>query len=263
MRFYLGTHQPHWLATSDVPLFVSRRRLAGRRSLPRARVPWALDSGGFTELAMHGRWTVSAAQYAAEARRFRDEIGRMEWAAPQDWMCEPWMLARTGLSVAEHQRRTVDNLLELRALAPDLPWVPVLQGWALTDYLAHVEMYDRAGVDLRAEPLAGLGSVCRRQGMAEAERIVRALAALGIRLHGFGFKLAGIARCADALASADSMAWSYAARRESPLPGCQHRNCANCWRYARRWYGRVEAAVSAPRQLRLELDSEHARAEAR
>src|SRR5690606_3699977 len=178
---------------------------------------WALDSGGFTELAMHGRWTVSAAQYAAEARRFRDEIGRMEWAAPQDWMCEPWMLARTGLSVAEHQRRTVDNLLELRALAPDLPWVPVLQGWALGDYLRHVEMYDRASVDLRAEPLVGLGSVCRRQGMAEAERIVRALAGLGLRLHGFGVKLTGMRRFADALVSADSMAWSFDARRRPPL----------------------------------------------
>src|SRR5437763_16185605 len=125
--FYLGAHHPCWLGQLDLPLFVSRRRLAGRRTLPRARTAWALDSGGFTELSMHGRWTLSPAAYAAEVRRYRDEIGHMAFAAPQDWMCEPHMLRQTGLCVAEHQRRTVDNYGELSALAPNLPWMPVLQ----------------------------------------------------------------------------------------------------------------------------------------
>ncbi|MGQ0837561.1 deazapurine DNA modification protein DpdA family protein [Actinokineospora sp.] len=57
MTFYLGTHQPAWLARDlGVPLLVSHRRLAGRASLPRATGPWACDSGGFTELSLHGRW---------------------------------------------------------------------------------------------------------------------------------------------------------------------------------------------------------------
>lgn len=52
MRFYLGTHMPHWLNDSTVPLFVSHRRLARYRgALPTAATHWALDSGGFTELA--------------------------------------------------------------------------------------------------------------------------------------------------------------------------------------------------------------------
>jgi hypothetical protein len=71
MKFYLGTHRPRWLATLDVPLFVSRRTLASLRTPPRARAQWALDSGGFTELTMHGRWTVSAADYAREVQRLR------------------------------------------------------------------------------------------------------------------------------------------------------------------------------------------------
>src|SRR5437763_3121324 len=107
--FYLGAHHPHWLALLDLPLFVSRRRLAGRRTLPRARAAWALDSGGFTELSMHGRWTLAPAAYAAEVRRYHDAIGRLTFAAPQDWMYEPHMLARTGMTVLEHQQRTVDN----------------------------------------------------------------------------------------------------------------------------------------------------------
>jgi hypothetical protein len=43
-------------------------------------------------------------------------------------MCEPWITAKTGRTVAEHQRRTVDNLVRLRGLAPDLPIIPVVQG---------------------------------------------------------------------------------------------------------------------------------------
>lgn len=49
-QFWLGTHKTGWLERTDVPLFISRRRLVERVTLPRARGPWALDSGGFTEL---------------------------------------------------------------------------------------------------------------------------------------------------------------------------------------------------------------------
>jgi hypothetical protein len=252
--FYLGTHRPHWLRLTAVPLFVSHQTLGERRSLPAALGPWALDSGAFTELRDFGRWTVTPAAYVAAVRRYRDEIGQLEWAAPQDWMCEPIVISGgvvngqrfvgTHLSVPEHQRRTVANLLELRALAPDLPFVPVLQGWTLTDYHHCVELYARAGVDLRAERRVGLGSVCRRQATEEIRQITASLAALGLNLHGFGVKTAGLARYAEHLVSADSMAWSSNAREEGrrrghPAPGCTHRSCANCITYALSWRGRV------------------------
>ncbi len=217
---YLGTHLPQWLGRLAVPLFVSRRRLAGRRTLPRARARWALDSGGFSELQMYGEWRTTPEQYVEEVRRFRREIGLMDWAAIQDWMCEPqvinglvcrrkskkkpaidlaewkrWArrvaraghagvtrtLARarqlerqgheievvfhgTGLSVEEHQRRTIASYQTLRALAPEVEWTPVLQGDFLrgpADHVRHIELYAAAGIDLRASPIVGVGSVCR------------------------------------------------------------------------------------------------------
>jgi hypothetical protein len=263
VRFYLGTHQPGHLARAGIPLFVSRRRLVDYKTLPRAAAPWALDSGGFTELQMHGRWTLTAAEYAREVRRYRDEVGRLEWAAPQDWMCEPAVIAGgkmglvrfvgTGLSVLEHQRRTVENLLELRAIAPDLPWAPVLQGWDRRDYDRHLDMYDVAGVDLTCESLVGVGSICRRQHTREAAALLYGLAAQGLRLHGFGLKLKGIDAAAEALTSADSMAWSYAARRADPLPGCTtHKNCANCLRYALLWRDQVECRIIHHRARRTQ-----------
>lgn len=244
MRFYLGTHRDNWLADDrfrDVPLFVSHRRLKDRKRLPAAVTDWALDSGGFSELSLYDEWRTTPSEYIAAVRRYADGIGRLQWAAPQDWMCEPHMLAKTGKTVAEHQRLTVENLLELRHAAPDLPFVPVLQGWDLADYLRHADAYAKAGIDLTAEPVVGLGSVCRRQHTEVVEELLYRLAARDITaVHGFGFKAKGLERAGHMLGTADSMAWSYAARRRPPLPGCSgHINCANCASYALRWRERL------------------------
>ncbi|MDX3165971.1 hypothetical protein PV516_19475 [Streptomyces scabiei] len=251
MKFYLGTHMVNWLGEVGVPLFISRNRLVKRRTFPKAIAPWALDSGGFTELRDHGRWRITPEEYAAEVRRYRDEIGMLDWAAPMDWMCEPWVInggVRGGqqfhgtfLSVREHQQRTVENLVRLREIAPDLPFIPVLQGWELQDYLDCVRLYSEAGIDLTREPVVGLGSVCRRQATAEIAELVSSLSALGLRLHGFGVKTAGVADYGDQLMSSDSMAWSFGARYEQRLAQCTHRakNCANCSAYALAWRQRV------------------------
>jgi len=249
VRFYLGTHMPHWLGLTDVPLFVSRRTLCRRKSLPRALGPWALDSGGFSELSMYGEWRTTAEQYVAEVRRYRDEIGNLEWAAIQDWMCEPFITAKTmpgvphRMVVRWHQVFTVLSLRQLRDMAPDLPWAPVVQGWEERDYVDHVAMYAAEGFDLTTEPIVGVGSVCRRQGTHEAERIFRRLHGMGLRIHGFGVKTTGLARYHDALGSSDSLAWSFGARYEPPLPGHTHKSCANCLEYALLWRDRVLAGM--------------------
>lgn len=249
--FYLGTHEVSWLTNEVGPLFISHRRLALRRNLPRAVTKWALDSGGFSELELYGRWVTTPAEYVEATQRYAADIGMLDWAAPMDWMCEPKMLARTGLTVEDHQRRTVTNFLELRERAPELPYIPVIQGWTRADYERCVTLYEVAGVNLSHEARVGVGSVCRRQGTPEVAEIVWALAEAGLSLHGFGVKARGIANVAGALMSADSMAWSYRARRDKPLPGCHHQRCSNCIRYAIRWRDRLLAQVSP--QLRLNL----------
>ena len=235
MLFYLGTHQPHWLSDSTVPLFVSRVRLEHRKTLPRASTRWALDSGGFSELAAPPhRWEMTAEEYAALVNRFADQIGMLDWAAPQDWMCEPHMLS--GRSVAEHQRLTVENFLHLRQLDISAPIIPVLQGWTVDDYLRCRGLYEDAGVDLTVEPTVGLGSVCRRQATGEAETIVMRLSDL--RLHGFGMKTQGVHRYGGLLESADSLAWSFAGRKRGTCVHLKSR-CANCRHWALDWRDRV------------------------
>lgn len=247
MRFYLGTHMPHWLADSTVPLFVSHVRMRDRRTLPRAATSWALDSGSFSEVALTGGFQTTPRQYVTAVRRYRDEIGRLDWAAPQDHMCEPWVLAKSRLAntVTDAQRYTVDNLLELRQLAADLPIVPVLQGQTVDDYLRHADAYVAAGVDLTAEHTVGVGSVCRRQATGEIAGIVARLAAEGLTLHGFGVKVDGLRRYGWCLTSADSMAWSYQGRRHRPCPHTGVTSCANCRPFALEWRRRATADAAA------------------
>jgi len=234
-HFYLGTDTPGWLATVPVPLFVSRRRLDRQKARPRAIQPWALDSGGFTELHKYGEWRLTADEYAAKVRHYADEIGLLEWAAPQDWMCEESALAATRRTVIEHQRLTLGNFRELRDLLGPLV-VPVLQGWSRDDYLRHVEDYAAAGFDLSEERVVGVGSICRRNADRDIGSVLTALAPL--RVHAFGVKGTAFRQYAQFMSSADSMAWSASARFQGiKLPGCTHRGrtCSHCPRWALRW----------------------------
>ncbi|MDG4791930.1 hypothetical protein O7626_39650 [Micromonospora sp. WMMD1102] len=263
--WYLGVHRSNWLSDprlADVPVFISRNVFPKGR-FPRAVGRYAIDSGGFTELQYHGRWTITPEEYVAFLRRAWTECGPFDFAAPMDWMCEdivihggqagPLRFVGTGLSVVEHQRLTVANFVELRSLAPELPIIPVVQGQRPADYVRHVEMYADAGVDLGAAQLVGVGSVCRRQHMDEAVDIMQALRDVGVsNLHGFGFKIEGLRACWFVLRTADSMSWSFDGRHAGP---CQHppyargrqpRSEANCLSFALSWRNRH---VAPPRRV--------------
>jgi hypothetical protein len=242
MDFYLGTDVAglSW----GVPVMVSHGRLRERKHLPRATAPWICDSRGFSELSEHGRWTIGARDYAAALLRYSGRPGRLVWASPQDWMCEPDILAKTGKTVTEHQQLTVESVLLLRSLlAGRVHVIPVLQGWRLPDYLAHIDLYAAHGVDLRAEPVVGLGSVCRRQATGEIHGIVSVLESMGLRLHGFGVKTAAIAAVGPLLASADSFAWSYGGRRAKHCTHGLTDHAANCRDCALAWRTRVLARL--------------------
>lgn len=249
--FYLGAHSRAWLwsGEADFPLFVSDHIMARSRVLHRAVVRWALDSGAYSQLSRHGAWQVTPRAYVQHVASYVAEVGSMDWAAPMDWMCEPHVVAKTGLSVTEHQYRTVMNLTELEALWPEYsdapcPLIPVLQAAPgdADGYLRCAAMYEDAGVDLASYPTVGVGSVCRAQSTSLIWRVAEELHPLGLPLHWFGVKSSGLPAVwhPGTFASFDSMAWSYAARREPPLPGCTyHQHCSDCIIWARRWRQQV------------------------
>lgn len=184
---------------------------------------WIMDSGAFTEVARHGGYRRSVEWYFKEIVRWAN-CGNLLAAVSQDWMCEPFVLKRTGLSVKVHQRLTVERYDALVHLAADIlppsAVMPVLQGYSVSDYLEHVDQY---GSRLVPGSWVGVGSVCRRNGDPEQVRdILRAITNKrpDLRLHGFGLKQTALEsfEVRELLYSCDSMAWSYP-RRFSRSPG--------------------------------------------
>lgn len=228
--FFTGMHHPHNAA--KVPAaFISAHALRRRRSgFPVRR--WVLDSGAFRTIELHGGYPQPVEEYAALIQRYAGN-GRLLAAVSQDYMCEPFMLAKTGLTIPEHQRLTIERYDAL--LACDTAGVrimPVLQGYAPADYADHVRAY---GSRLAHRAWVGVGSVCKRNSTPAAiEAVLLAIKAVrpDLRLHGFGVKLtalqSGLVR--ELLFSADSMAWSFAARYE----GRDGNDPAEAIRYTRR-----------------------------
>lgn len=174
-----------------------------------------MDSGAFTTLAKHGCYPEPVAAYAEVIHRFC-LCGDLLAAVAQDFMCEPAMLERTGMTVVQHQQRTIERYDDLRALVSDVVIMPVLQGYEPVEYVAHIRAYGRR---LEAGMWVGVGSVCKRNGQIGA--LLAVLEAIhaerpDLRLHGFGIKTTALRdqRVCDLLYSADSMAWSFAARRQ-------------------------------------------------
>ncbi len=213
MKFYVGLHQP-----SDARHFdrcmISVNRIRERKTSFMVN-HWIMDSGAFTELSTHGRYRHSVKDYARSVRVWAG-IGKLDAAVSQDYMCEPFILDKTGLTIAEHQRLTIERYDELGALVPTSTYVmPVLQGYAPADYALHVEAYgDRLGNGA----WVGVGSVCKRQGDPSAiTAVLQAVKAIrpDLRLHGFGVKNTALKHRAiqQLLYSADSMAWSLHERK--------------------------------------------------
>lgn len=215
MRFFVGLHQPS--DAGKVPAaFISVLRLWNRRSGFQAN-DWIMDSGGFSIIMKYGGYPaeMSVSAYAERIRRFKI-CGRLLAAVTQDYMCEAHMLAKTGLTLEDHQRLTIERYDALVAEDTGVYILPVLQGYAPEDYIRHVRMY---GDRLALGAWVGVGSVCKRNGNPAA--IAAVLETIrrerpDLRLHGFGVKTTALKSIAvrDLLETADSMAWSFAARKQ-------------------------------------------------
>lgn len=239
----MGLHQPSDAARVNLPAFISVNRLRTRKS-DFAVGKWIMDSGAFTTIAKHGCYPAPVAEYAAQVRRWRN-CGQLLAAVAQDYMCEPHMLAKTGLSIADHQRLTIERYDALLAEETGVYILPVLQGYAPADYADHVRQY---GERLTRGTWVGVGSICKRNGTPSA--ILTVLEAIrakrpDLRLHGFGVKTTSLlcTEIRDALYSADSMAWSFAARKQG--------RSANNWREAESFALRIAIEPTPSNQIGL------------
>jgi hypothetical protein len=237
MKFYVGLYMPGQ-AKHFERCCISVNRLRERKQ----RVPsdeWMMDSGAFTELSQHGYYRHTAEEYAADVNRIaagtvtgRSNCGLVA-AVSQDWMCEPFIIEKTGFTVQLHQEMTIERYDAIRNRCK-VYVMPVLQGYEPADYVWHIELY---GERLIPNMWVGVGSVCKRNtSVAEVEDILAAIKARrpDLCLHGFGLKTTalGSSLVRDRLYSADSMAWSFSAWKEG--------RDANDWNEAKAFIKRIE-----------------------
>ena len=252
--FYVGLHQPHD-AAHFTRCCISIHRLETRK----AAVPCGdvlIDSGAFTKLAKYGCYPEPVEVFAGQLHRLWTQgVVRITAAVAQDYMCEPFMLARTGLTVAEHQRLTIERydalVAALRSLfggPPPFQVMPVLQGFTPADYISHLEAY---GDRLTPGMWVGVGSVCKRQGdIAMIETLLSGIWGMrsDLRLHGFGVKLSALRSpvVRALLYSADSMAWSFSAAQKCAVRVRELSRLAGRrvpTRVARRWWRRCRGVT--------------------
>lgn len=235
-QFYIGLHHE-----SDAWPFqrcmISVNTLRRRKSDFRVN-DWILDSGAFSQISKHGRFIMTPQEYAQTINRWK-ACGNLRCAVAQDWMCESFILAKTGKSVEEHQALTLESYNTLMFLT-SVPILPVLQGFTPHDYVQHVRHY---GNLLKPAQWTGVGSVCKRNGSPEQiEDVLLAIKSErgDLRLHGFGLKIQALESptIRALLGSSDSMAWSFALRYED---GNGHDP-----REALRYCAQVEAIIREP-----------------
>lgn len=246
MIFYVGIHQPSDLPHVDYAC-ISINRLRGRKSMPPPPKCRAIgDSGGFTSVARDGGYKETPAQFVQAWAPFVG-LPWLEVVASQDYMCEPFVLKITGLTVADHQRLTIERYDAIRERwdFDGAQLMPVVQGWTTQDYVAHLRQY---GDRLKPGMRVGVGSVCKRQGsiwlVEDILGVIREERP-DLLLHGFGVKSTALQSqyVRDSLFSADSMAWSFAARYEG--------RDANDVQEAVAFAERINADPTGTRQLSL------------
>ncbi len=241
--FYVGLHHP-----ADAKHF--KRSMISVNVLERRKADiqpndWIMDSGAFTRISQ-GKDHMAVAEYALQIRRWA-ECGNLVAAVSQDYMCEPFILDIAGLTVRDHQEMTLRRYVQLKAIAPPVYIMPVLQGYMPREYVRHIDMY---GNKLEAGAWVGVGSVCKRNSSVQAlESVLGAIHIVrpDLKLHGFGIKRTALRShlVNQLLHSSDSMAWSFAARYEG-------RN-GNDWREAKAYASRIEKEPVQMNMLAMQI----------
>jgi len=203
--FYIGS-SPSMAERLGGKVMISVNALRKRKSdfLP---YEWILDSGAFTEISKYGHYRFTVEEYAHQIERWGN-CGYLKIAVSQDFMCESFILERTGLTIPDHQRLTIERYDALVKLTK-FPVMPVLQGFAPSDYLKHLFDY---GDRLSLNQWIGVGSVCKRNSNPSQVKDILKVIKLtrpDLRIHGFGLKATALEdqEIKEMLYSCDSMAF--------------------------------------------------------
>jgi len=176
----------------------------------------ALDSAGYVASALYGGYPWTVDQYLDLVQAFP-----WRWYSAMDLACEPEIASDdTAVLFRIAETCRLFSVLSRAAHERGLPSpVPVIQGYQPAQYAWCVEQFPI----VRWPDLVGIGSVCRRpltgpNGVLAILDTLDGLLPRNVRFHFYGLKGSALSVIGQhpRLASVDSMAWDYAARRAHP-----------------------------------------------
>lgn len=232
----------------DLPIMVSGRWLI---KLPSTSIAFQymseytsvfLDSGAFGAAKYDGGFTYTPDEYLELVHYTRPEL----WAS-MDYPCEPSV--RNGQTIEERLRLTVDNAAIL-AKSGIPGFIPVIQGWEPSDYLACIDMMEAAGL---VRTVMGIGTLCRRGSQQQIVNIVRHLSSRlpATKFHAFGVKISTLkcnhGEALNYLESIDTAAWQFNEKDE--LGGWRPRTHQELVRRLEGYKKKLNRRVEGPYQL--------------
>mgnify|MGYP006302144631 CR=1 FL=1 len=228
-RFYFTVHPgdlirsrlvegAHIMVVASAHWDAERRRFRVRRPPADHVGSLCIDSGGFVAAQRWGRYPWSVAEYVEWIRAMSEGLA-LGFCAIMDYACEPAVNRSVLKTNKERIKATIRNEAACIAAAPDLPWLPVVQGDSLEERAFDLAL--RARLGLLPQGYAGIGSVCGRTPTM-AQQVVKFYADYlpGVRFHGFGMHIQALDddRVYAALRSWDSYCWGWGRGQEIGTP---------------------------------------------
>jgi hypothetical protein len=160
MRFYFTLHPSDLTRGRLLPgthgLLVASSlwrngRLRVRRPPAGVLASLALDSGGFTAARKWGQYPWSAADYARWARTLVAERP-VDWGAIMDYACEPGVNRETWATNQQRIAATITQARRCLDAAPELPWLPVVQGYTVDTARGWLPITSNASRSCKTDP---------------------------------------------------------------------------------------------------------------
>lgn len=169
-----------------------------------------VDSGGYAFFSRWGDYPFSLNEYLDLVYYIKDKYPLFR-VATLDYPCEPSINRRQLMFNDERIKKTVSNAVKCIEADCNLPWLPVIQGYARDEYLSCIDLYRDAGITC---DYWAIGSICSRKGNPlELRNIITSIKDQhqNNKLHAFGL---GIPFLQDpqifhAIYSSDSSAWNW------------------------------------------------------